>query len=99
MVKLRRTPFKRRELFQDFLCHFDYVERVVASFDHQIQSEYYGVNRSVTIEGIELKFFSALPKADINTTTQSRQCHAVFHSFYLMISNRMLPLLPQTASV
>ena len=28
-----------------------------------------------------LEHFSALPKSGINSTTQSRQHHAVFHSF------------------
>ena len=37
--ELRRTAFKRRELFQDVLCCLDYAERVVASFANQIQSE------------------------------------------------------------
>ena len=63
---MRRTAFKQRELFQDILCRRDYAERVVASFTHQIQSEHFGVNISVYIEGIELEHFSALPKADIN---------------------------------
>ena len=36
--QLRRTAFKRGELFKDVLCHRDYYERVVASFAHQIQS-------------------------------------------------------------
>ena len=44
--ELRRTAFKRRELFQDVLCRRDYAERVLASFSNQIQSEYYGGNRS-----------------------------------------------------
>ena len=35
---MRRTSFKRRELFQDVLCCRDYDERVVARFSHQIQS-------------------------------------------------------------
>ena len=34
--------------------HRDYASRLVASFDHKIQSEYYGRNRSVTIVGIVL---------------------------------------------
>ena len=46
-VEIRRTDFKRREIFQDVQCRRDYFERLVAIFDHQIQSEYYGVNRSV----------------------------------------------------
>ena len=36
--EMRRTAFKRRELFQDFLCCRDYAERLVASFANQIQS-------------------------------------------------------------
>ena len=36
--ELRRTDFKRRELFQDVLCRRDYAESLVASFANQIQS-------------------------------------------------------------
>ena len=54
---------------------------VVVNFAHQIQSEYCGVNRSVSIEGIALENFSVLPKSDINSTKSSRQCHAIFRSF------------------
>ena len=60
--ELQRTDFKRRELFQNILCCRDYAERVVASFADQIQSEYYGGNRSVSIEGIALEIFSAAPQ-------------------------------------
>ena len=35
---MQRTAFKRRELFQDFLCSRNYAERLVVSFAHQIQS-------------------------------------------------------------
>ena len=94
--ELRRTSFKRRELFQDVLCRRDYAERVVASFDNQTQYEYYGGNRSVSIEGIALEHFSAAPQTDINSSTISRPRHAVFHSFYLMIANMILPLLLHT---
>ena len=45
--------------FQDVLCRCDYAERVVASFAHQIRSEYYGGNISVSIEGVSLEQFSA----------------------------------------
>ena len=81
--ELRRTAFKRRELFQDVLCRRDYAERVVASFANQIQSEYYGGNIYVSIEGIPLKHFSAAPQSDINSSSSSfpRPRHAVFHSF------------------
>ena len=40
--EMRRTSFKRCELFQDVLCRRDYSERVVENFAHQIKSEYYG---------------------------------------------------------
>ena len=36
--EMRRTAFKRRELFQDVLLRRDYAERLVPSFAHQIQS-------------------------------------------------------------
>ena len=36
--EMRRTAFKRRELFQDVLCHLNYSERLVAIFFNQIQS-------------------------------------------------------------
>ena len=35
----------------------------------------------MSIEGIVLEHFSALPKAYINSTTPLRQYHAVFHYF------------------
>ena len=96
---MRRTAFKCRELFQDFLCRRDYAERVVARFANLIQSYYYVGNRSVSIEGIVLEHFSAVPQADINSSTLSRQLHAVFHSFFnLAIANRMLLLILHTAN-
>ena len=79
--ELRRTAFKRRELFQDVICRRGYAERVVARFSNQIQSEYYGGNRSVSIEGIALEHFSAETQAYIMSSTLSRQGHAMFHSF------------------
>ena len=85
---MRRTAFKRLELFQDVICHCDYAETVVARFDHQIQSEYYGGNISVSIEGIVLEHSSAVPKSDINSTTPSSQHHAVFYSFLSDDSNK-----------
>ena len=35
---MRRTSFKKRELFQDVLYPRDYAEKLVASFANQIQS-------------------------------------------------------------
>ena len=56
-----QIAFKRRESFQDVPCCPDYAEKVVSRFSHWIQSEYYGVNRYVSIEGIVLEYFSTLP--------------------------------------
>ena len=36
-VEIRRTAFKRRELFQYVLCSRDYAERVVSGFANEIQ--------------------------------------------------------------
>ena len=52
--EMRHTAFKQRELFQDVLFCRDYSKRLVASFANQIQSEYYGGNISLYIEGIVL---------------------------------------------
>ena len=79
--EMQRTAFKRRKLFQDVLCCRDYAERSVASFSNQIQSEYYGGNRYVSIEVISLEHFSAAPQIDINSSTLSRPRHAVFQFF------------------
>ena len=96
---LQHTALKWRKLFQDVICCRDYYERRVARFYHQIQLEYYGGNRSVSIEGIVLEHFSALSNVYINSTTPPCQCHTVFHSFYLTIANNILPLLLQTSIV
>ena len=92
---LQTTWLVSRCSLSPWLCRV----RGVASFANKIQSEYYFENRSVSIEGIALEHFSAAPQADINSTSPSRPRHVVFHSFYLMIANRMLPLLLHTANV
>ena len=55
----RREAFKSRSYFQYLLCRRDYAEHVVAIFAHQIKSKYYGGNRYVSIEVVDLKRFSA----------------------------------------
>ena len=50
----RRNAFKRQESFQYLLCFRYYDKRAFVSFSNQIKSEYYGVNRSLPIEGIVL---------------------------------------------
>ena len=77
----RRTEFKRRKSFQDVVCRHDYAERVVDICPHKLRPECYGVNISVSIEGIVLEHFSELPHTEINPSTKSCQLHAVFHYF------------------
>ena len=52
-----------------FRCS-DYAEHVVASFSHQIQSEYYGGNITVSIEYIELENFSDTKQSLTSSETQ-----------------------------
>ena len=93
------TAFKIRKSFQDVLCCRDYAERVVASFPHQIQSEYYGGNISVYIKGIALEQFNELTQIEINSSTKSCPHHASFHFFCWMIAKNMLPILLHTVNV
>ena len=52
--KERHDEYKRRRNLYDVLYRRDYADRVVYSFTNQIQSEYYGGNMYVSIEGIAL---------------------------------------------
>ena len=83
---------------QDVLCHRDYAERVVASFAHQIQSEYYGGNRAVSIEVIVLEKFSEPTHTESAATAKELTHHAMFYSFCMMAENKMLPQLLHTAN-
>ena len=85
----------------------DYTESAVASFSHQIQSEYYGGKISVSIEGITPEKFSALQQTEINSSTKPCPLYAVFNSFlsddikqYAAIttahSKRLIELLKKT---
>ena len=76
----RHKAFKRRSANQDVLCCSDYSERVVASFAHQIQSEYYGVNRSMYIESITLYQFCTPTHTEKSVTAQARTRHTLFYS-------------------
>ena len=81
------------------LCCCEYDERIVASFDHQIQSEYYGGNRPVSIECITMGYFSALPQTVIKS--QKNHVHVIqcFIIFCRMIANKILSILPHTEKV
>ena len=73
--------FKCRAYFRYGLFHHDYADRVVASFEYRIQSEYYGSNWYVYIEGVTLEHFSVSTKTKRLSAPQSFTWHAVFHFF------------------
>ena len=91
------TVFTCRKSYQDVLCRRDCAERVVASFSNQIQSEYYGVNRSVSIQGIILEHSSVLPHTEKNHPQNHIRDMQCFIHFFRMIANKMLPILLHTA--
>ena len=72
---------KRRRENQYVLCCCDYAERAVASFAHQIQYEYYGLNKYVYIEVIELEQFNAPTQTESEEIPQALTSHYVFHLF------------------
>ena len=57
--------------FQYVLCCCYYAERVLASFAHQIKSEYYGGNISMFIEDIVLDGFNASTQPLLFSAKQS----------------------------
>ena len=75
----------------EWLCRGDSIR----FFFHQIQSEYYGGNRYVSIEGIEFEYFSASNQKNSSLTYEAVSCQAVFHSF---LSDEWKQYAPQTAA-
>ena len=65
----------------NYLCQRDYAERIVSSCAHQTQSEYYGGNRFVSIEGIALEHFSSSYQSISSLTSETVSQQAVFCSF------------------
>ena len=79
--KERHEAFKRRIRQYGVLCRSDYVERILSSFAHQIQSEYYGGNRSVFIVVIALENISASNQASLSLTSETVSNKVVFINF------------------
>ena len=65
------------------LCYRCYEELVVASFEHQSQYEYYGGNRSVSIEDIALEHFSVTYQVTPSSSFHRFKRNAIFHPFLL----------------
>ena len=73
----------------------DGLNAVDKSYIYQLMSKVQlpgSTRRFMSIEGIALEHFSAAPQSDINSSSLPCPRHAVFHSFYLIIANRMHPL-------
>ena len=75
--------------FHDGLCRRDYAEHIVASFANQIQSEYYGGNISVSIEGIALEHFNTIDTYTVKLSHPYPTRHSVFQYICLIIENKM----------
>ena len=73
--------FKRQSKQHSVLFRRDYAEPIVSSFSHQIQYEYYGVNRSVSIELISFDNSSASDQASSSLTSDAVSLKEMFHSF------------------
>ena len=84
--------FKFCAYFWYVLFCSDYVECVVTIFAHQILSEYYRGNISVSIEGIALENFSV--STQINDFLYHNHSYVIlcFTPFCLMTVNRILKL-------
>ena len=84
-----QEKFNSCAAYQDVLCCQDYAEHVLASFAHQIQSEYYGGNKYLYIEGIVLEHLVLQNKehhCHIFTFANAIVC---FSRFYLITENNM----------
>ena len=77
----------------------DYAEKVVFSFSHKIKSAYYGGCRSVSIEGVVLEHFHALPQIEIKPSKHHVHEIQCFIHFCWTRTNKMLPLLRHTSIV
>ena len=69
---------KLQDKLHDVLFWCGYAEWVVYSFAHQIQSEYYGGNIYVSIEGISLEIFSASHHSSTLLVSDHGLLHAIF---------------------
>eukprot|EP00957_Ditylum_brightwellii_P196167 14946624-Ditylum_brightwellii.AAC.1 len=54
--KTRNETLERRVSKKDIQCRPDYAKRFGASFAKQIQSEFYGTNSLVSMEGVSMEY-------------------------------------------
>ena len=81
-VKERWEAFKCRRKYHDLLCCCGYDEIIVSSFAQQIEYEYYGGNRSVSIDGNSLENFSASTQYNKEVPDKEVSRKSGFHSFF-----------------
>ena len=65
------------------MCCSDYAECVVASFENQIQKEFYGGNRSVSIETTALELYKPVQNTQIRRESVKPTMNDVFPSLFL----------------
>ena len=80
--KERREAFKFLGDLHGVLCCSNYAERVVSSFVHQIKSEYYGRNSSVSIKRIALEHSNVLQPSSTFLASDHTSHQAVFHYYF-----------------
>ena len=81
-VKDLHEALKKIRKYHYVLCRRDYDEIIVSIFEQQIQSEYYGGNRSASIEDVALDHFSASTKSNPAVSDKEVSSQAVSHSFW-----------------
>ena len=61
---------------------------MVASFENQIRSEYYGGNRSLSIEEVSLNQYKKVQQTQLFCELGKPTRHSVFYSFFLLQQTR-----------
>ena len=77
----RQEVFNCCSYFHDVLWHWYYEDCVVDSISHQIQSEYHGDNKYVSIKGVYLDHCTATDQETSSFSLHIRTHHDVFHLF------------------
>ena len=75
-----RVEFKYQYSFHDVLFSRYYPDPMEANFENQIQSEYYGGNRSISIPGIVIKQYKQSHQTQIGYEPGKPTRNPVFHS-------------------
>ena len=78
---------------KDIKCRRDYAERLSAIFGTQIQSEYYGTNASLSIEGVAMEHYKEEEDDAIENSQKEYQLKCDFFPTFPRIVIKMQQLL------